>query len=264
MPTQSLNNRPRTARPGSRGARPGRAVAAALLACGAAAAREPPAPVRIAPVVVEASRVPGAATGTPWPVTVVEGPALTRARQGLALDEALATVPGLYAQNRYNFAQDLRLSLRGFGANATFGIRGVRVVVDGVPATLPDGQTGVDAIDPASLARVEVIRGPAASLYGASAGGVVSLTTRAPPAGREAGVSFAAGSFGYREQRMHAGATRPASCASATRASTVSACAPAPSARCSTPAETSRSPAEARCSSRCPRWTPPTPRTRAG
>ncbi len=201
MPTQSPIERPCTARPG-------RAVAAALLACSAAAAREPPAPVRIAPVVVEASRVPGAATGTPWPVTVVEGPALTRARQGLALDEALATVPGLYAQNRYNFAQDLRLSLRGFGANATFGIRGVRVVVDGVPATLPDGQTGVDAIDPANLARVEVIRGPAASLYGASAGGVVSLTTRAPPTGREAGASFAAGSFGYREQRVHAGGSR--------------------------------------------------------
>jgi iron complex outermembrane receptor protein len=183
------------------------AVAAALLAAGPSRAQAPP--LRVEPVVVEATRVPGAGLDSPWPVTVVEGEVLTRARQGLGLDEALATVPGLYAQNRYNFAQDLRLSLRGFGANATFGIRGIRVLVDGVPATLPDGQTGVDAIDPAALERVEVIRGPAASLYGASTGGVISLATRRPPRAPEARVALSTGSYGFAEQRVSAGGGSP-------------------------------------------------------
>jgi len=159
----------------------------------------------LAPVTVEATRLPAGPGETPWPVSVVEGARLSGARQGLGVDEALLTVPGLFAQNRFNLAQDLRLSLRGFGARSTFGIRGIRVLVDGVPATLPDGQAGVDALDLADLERIEVIRGPAASLWGTAAGGVVSLTSRPPPLRPQASAALSLGSHGFAEQRLHAG-----------------------------------------------------------
>lgn len=162
----------------------------------------------LAPVTVEATRLPAAAGDTPWPVSIVEGDRLTRGRQGLGIDEALVTVPGLYAQNRYNLAQDLRLSIRGFGARSTFGIRGVRVLVDGVPATLPDGQSGVDSVDLADLDRIEVIRGPAASLWGTASGGVLSLTSKAPPEQPTLGAALSLGSFGFAEQRLSAGGKR--------------------------------------------------------
>jgi iron complex outermembrane receptor protein len=189
-----------------------RGTLGAALAAAFAAALPPYHPVRaqdtvLAPVVVQATRLPAADDDTPWPVSVVEGERVSRARQGLGLDEALLTVPGLYAQNRYNLAQDLRLSIRGFGARATFGIRGLKLIVDGVPATLPDGQAGVDALDLHDLDRIEVIRGPAASLYGAAAGGVVSLISRAPPREPTLGTALSLGSHGFAEQRVHAGGT---------------------------------------------------------
>jgi outer membrane receptor for Fe3+-dicitrate len=119
--------------------------------------------------------------------------------QGLALDELLNRVPGLYAQNRYNLAQGMRLSIRGFGARAGFGVRGIRVLLDGVPLTMPDGQTELDGIDLELVERVEVIRGPAATLYGNSAGGVVLVTTREPPEDFAAAANLRAGGYGYRQ-----------------------------------------------------------------
>ena len=100
--------------------------------------------------------------------------------QGLSLDAALQHVPGVFAQNRYNLAQGLRPAIRGFGARAAFGVRGIRVLVDGVPLTLPDGQTALDALDPGLIEQVEVLRGPASALFGNAAGGVISLRSRAP------------------------------------------------------------------------------------
>ena len=78
-------------------------------------------------------------------------------------------------QNRFNFAQDLRVSIRGFGARAQFGIRGIKVLVDGIPETLPDGQGSVDSIDLGATSQIEVIRGPSSSLYGNASGGVISV-----------------------------------------------------------------------------------------
>ena len=84
---------------------------------------------------------------TPAAVSVINAPDIREGQQRLQLDESLNTVPGLFFQNRYNFAQNLRLSTRGFGARAPFGIRGIRIQVDGIPYTLPDGQSQIDAID---------------------------------------------------------------------------------------------------------------------
>lgn len=114
---------------------------------------------------------------TPAAVSVVNAPAIRQGQQRLQLDESLNTVPGLFFQNRYNFAQNLRLSTRGFGARAPFGIRGIRIQVDGIPYTLPDGQSQIDAVDLDSAQRIEVIRGPSSVQYGNAAGGVVDITT---------------------------------------------------------------------------------------
>src|SRR5690606_13406659 len=121
-------------------------------------------------IVVTATRMRSSVRDVPRSVSLVGQERIPNATQQLALDGALAGVPGLYMQNRYNFSQDLRISLRGFGARSGFGIRGVRVYVDGIPETLPDGQAGVDSIDLGSTKSIEVLRGPASSLYGNASG----------------------------------------------------------------------------------------------
>jgi iron complex outermembrane receptor protein len=128
-------------------------------------------------IVVTATRMRAPVREVARSISVIGQERIQNATQQLALDEALSVVPGLYMQNRYNFSQDLRLSLRGFGARAGFGIRGIRVYVDGIPETLPDGQAQVDSIDLGSAGSVEVLRGPASSLYGNAAGGVIAVET---------------------------------------------------------------------------------------
>ncbi|MDQ3949082.1 MAG: TonB-dependent receptor, partial [Gemmatimonadota bacterium] len=100
-----------------------------------------------------------------------------------ALDETLFLLPGVSVVNRYNPTQDPRVSVRGFGARSAFGVRGVRMLRDGIPLTLPDGQTPVDYVELESVDRVEEIRGSASSLYGNAAGGVIDLRSAEPPAG---------------------------------------------------------------------------------
>lgn len=128
-------------------------------------------------IVVSATRRETSVRDVARSISVVGKERIQRGTQQLGLDEALAAVPGLYIQNRYNFSGDLRVSMRGFGARSSFGIRGIRVFVDGIPETLPDGQSGVDSIDLGSAGHIEVLRGPASSLYGNAAGGVISVTS---------------------------------------------------------------------------------------
>jgi iron complex outermembrane recepter protein len=111
---------------------------------------------------------------------VVSRDEITRGKPAADLAEALDLVPGVFAQSGRNFAQDSRVSIRGFGARADFGIRGIRVFVDGIPATLPDGQSEVDSLELSFADRIEVTRGPLSSLYGGGGGGVISVSTLAP------------------------------------------------------------------------------------
>lgn len=129
-------------------------------------------------VVVTAARLDRELLLSPAAVSLVDEQTLQTARQGLQLDESLNRVPGLFFQNRYNFAQNLRVSVRGFGARAPFGIRGVRLLVDGFPQTLPDGQAQADGIDLESVIAAEVLRGPSSALYGNASGGVISVRTQ--------------------------------------------------------------------------------------
>jgi len=156
-------------------------------------------------IVVTATRMESSIRDAGRSISLVGKERIQNGTQQLGLDEALAGVPGLYMQNRYNFAQDLRISLRGFGARSSFGIRGVKVIVDGIPETLPDGQAGVDSIDMGSAQSIEVLRGPASSLFGNAAGGVIAITSELgeePPfvEGRAA-----AGEYGYQQYQFKSG-----------------------------------------------------------
>ena len=122
---------------------------------------------------------PRAPIELPYAVTLTRPDSLAALRR-LGVDELLFAVPGVSLANRQNPAQDPRVSIRGFGARSAFGVRGVRVLQDGVPVTLPDGQTPVDVIDVEGADRVEVVRGSASSLYGNAAGGVIDIRSRAP------------------------------------------------------------------------------------
>jgi iron complex outermembrane receptor protein len=143
--------------------------------------RTAPAPASLPSVRVTATREgPRAPLELPYAVTLTRPDSLAALRR-LGVDELLFAVPGVALANRQNPAQDPRVSIRGFGARSAFGVRGVRVLQDGVPLTLPDGQTPVDVIDVEGADRVEVVRGSASSLYGNAAGGVIDVRSAPAP-----------------------------------------------------------------------------------
>jgi iron complex outermembrane receptor protein len=138
----------------------------------------------------------------PGSVDRIDGSEMRDSRLQVNLSESLGAVPGLQVQNRLNYAQDLQLSIRGFGARSTFGVRGVRLYVDGIPATLPDGQGQTSNIDIGSVDRVEVLRGPFSALYGNSSGGVVQAFTASGEGAPRLSYALAGGSFGTWRQSL--------------------------------------------------------------
>ncbi|NYT60989.1 TonB-dependent receptor [Alcaligenaceae bacterium] len=165
-------------------------------------------PQVLAPVVVTTTRMDTSVLDTPASISVIDGFDMRDAKLQINLSESMMGVPGLQIQNRQNYAQDLQVSIRGFGARSSFGVRGVRLYVDGIPATMPDGQGQTSNIDIASIDYVEVLRGPFSALYGNSSGGVIQIFTEdgAEPPTLSAG--FAAGSYGtYRYGAQASGAT---------------------------------------------------------
>ncbi len=172
------------------------AGALAAAACCSLQAQEAPAPSTLREVTVTTPRGEARPFDVPGSVDRVEGSEMRDARLQVNLSESLGAVPGLQVQNRQNYAQDLQLSIRGFGARSTFGVRGVRLYVDGIPATLPDGQGQTSNIDIGSADRVEILRGPFSALYGNSSGGVVQVFTEQGEGPPTLSVSGAGGSFG--------------------------------------------------------------------
>jgi len=158
----------------------GAMIAIAMLAANAHA--QDTAVTRLEPVVVEVGRgAHRSPLDLPFAVTVQTPDSMRPGQRHLSLDETLWLIPGLSVSNRNNPSQDPRISIRGFGARSAFGVRGIRVLRDGIPLTLPDGQTPVDYLDLESVGRVEVMRGSASSLYGNAGGGVVDIRTSEPP-----------------------------------------------------------------------------------
>ena len=152
------------------------------------------------PVVITGSSVQRAAADAPYAISVIDAETLRSSGPLINLSEAMARVPGLVVANRNNYAQDLQISARGFGARSGFGVRGLRLYSDGIPASMPDGQGQVSHFDLASAERVEVLRGPFSVLYGNSSGGVIALFSAPVREGRVEGAADV-GSFGLHQLR---------------------------------------------------------------
>lgn len=132
------------------------------------------------PVTISSSRFTAKDIQIPMAITVIDQSRLQIGNSKMSIFESLGAVPGVFAMNSENFNQDLRISIRGFGARAAFGIRGIKVIVDGIPESIPDGTAKVGNLDVGTMERMEIIKGPSSGLYGNASGGVISIFTENP------------------------------------------------------------------------------------
>jgi iron complex outermembrane recepter protein len=151
--------------------------------------------VDLDPIVVTATRVPESSADLPLSIDRVSQQQIRDGQLQVNLSESLSAVPGVNVENRQNYAQDLQISVRGFGARSSFGVRGVRLYADGIPGTMPDGQGQYSNFDLGSADRIEVLRGPFSALYGNSSGGVISIYTQDAPCGERVTASVDYGRF---------------------------------------------------------------------
>jgi len=151
--------------------------------------------LKLSPVVVTATRVEENSFDLPLAIDVVSQDSIRAGKLEVNVSEVLNQVPGTNVQNRENFAQELQISIRGFGARSQFGTRGVKLFSDGIPLSTPDGQGGPGGIDLGSAQRIEVLRGAFSALYGNHSGGVVQAFTADGPPNPTLGASFSMGSY---------------------------------------------------------------------
>jgi iron complex outermembrane receptor protein len=156
-------------------------------------------------VVVSGTRAEHASFDLPASIDVLLVERIGDAQPRVNASESLAAVPGLVVQNRQNYAQDLQISSRGFGARSAFGVRGLRLIADGIPATMPDGQGQAATFNLDMAQRIEVLRGPFSALYGNHSGGVIQLFTREPKGSPTLEFGMSAGSDGMRKTDINAG-----------------------------------------------------------
>jgi len=161
-----------------------------------------PPKVVLPPITVSAARSTLPLSKIPRAVQVVDKAQISGAKPTWGLDEALSNVPGVFVANRYNFSLDQRISIRGFGSRAAFAVRGIKVFLDGIPQTLPDGQGQLTNLDLAAVDRIEVLRGSSSALFGNASGGVVSIWTDPASPGRlDEAVRVVAGRAGRNSDR---------------------------------------------------------------
>jgi len=159
-------------------------------------------PYTLPPTTVSVTRARLPLTKVPLSIHTIDRLQISRARPTWGLDEALATVPGVFVANRYNFSQDQRISIRGAGARSAFAVRGIKILVDGIPQTLPDGQGQLTNLELGEVDRIEVLRGSASALFGNASGGVISIWTNPQDVQRaREEARFVAGRFDERSDR---------------------------------------------------------------
>ncbi len=142
----------------------------------------------------------------PLAVTVLDKKRLQTGTQQLSPYEVLSSVPGVFAMNPDNFSQDLRISIRGFGARSAFGIRGIRLFTDGLPEGTPDGQADVDNLDMGIVRQMEILRGAASGLYGNAAGGVIYMQTEMPTSAKpQLEMQLSRGQYGFQRYQLKMG-----------------------------------------------------------
>ena len=162
----------------------------------------------LSPVVVTATRVEQDSFDLPMSIDKVEKKDIQDGQLRMTLSESLSRVPGITAQNRNQMAQDPQISSRGFGARSAFGVRGIRLYVDGIPLSMPDGIGNPGSIDLDTIGSIEVMRGPFSAMYGNSSGGVIQLFTNTIPATPQVSGDVMFGSFGTRRESVQATGTR--------------------------------------------------------
>lgn len=181
-------------------------AALGLLVAIAGSAQTPDSARRLPELKVTVTRRVAPLAGLGAAVTVIDSATVHRGRISTKLDESLAFVPGVVAEDRGNYSVDERISIRGFGARSNFGLRGVKVLLDGVPQTLPDGQSQLNNLNLTLVDRIEVLRGGASALYGNASGGVLAFTTTATPiAPWSLTARGEGGSFGTSKEELVAG-----------------------------------------------------------
>jgi iron complex outermembrane receptor protein len=156
----------------------------------------------LATVVVTATRIAEDSRDLPISIDRIDAQTIRSGQLQVNLSESLMTVPGVSAQSRQNYAQDLQLSVRGFGARSSFGVRGVRLYSDGIPGTMPDGQGQFSQFDLGSADHIEVMRGPFSALYGNSSGGVIAIFTEDAKPGYLIGATTEYGTFNTQRYAM--------------------------------------------------------------
>src|SRR3989449_1890200 len=144
---------------------------------GQTATRDTTKPYTLPPTTVSVTRAALPLTKVPLSIQSVDRRDISRAKPTWGLDEALANVPGVFVANRYNFSQEQRISIRGFGARSAFAVRGIKILVDGIPQTLPDGQGQLTNLELGEVDHIEVLRGSSSALFGNASGGVISIWT---------------------------------------------------------------------------------------
>lgn len=138
--------------------------------------------IELEPIIVTSTRSERSIFRVPYAIDVIGQEEIQRAEVGLSLDEALRAIPGVVVNNRYNLSRGDRINIRGIGSRAAFGVHGIKIILDGIPLTMPDGQALLNNLDLGSAGNIEILRGPSSSLYGNAAGGLINIQTQlAPP-----------------------------------------------------------------------------------